>query len=755
MNSRYPDATPEEVEREGVCIICREEMRAWTEGGAAGEGGRAAGTQDQRSRPKKLPCGHVLHFACLRSWLERQQRCPTCRRPVLDEPLNGPGAQNAAARAQANAAGGAGLAFGAQLGPLGFDIGVGGPGFVQNLMDRMNQQQQRPQPQQNQQNQQNQQQQNQQHNQQAQLQAQLQAQIQAHAQNQGLADVGAGGAGYTDLAQQILRTRQLLDREVAMLEMTQQQLRQLRELQAQAAGIPGAGGLQGQQVPATPLAPGATPPAAATNPYLNTGNNLETNLPPRIRTPGMSVYHGGPVLNGSSATAVLPQGMVLPPGWNVVPLTAPRSTATALPITTPGGTMSLRGAESLRSRRGQQMYRERMMDHHARLTPGEEQTSRSSRPALTRATTAPSGLSRPQQNWAAQRTSGPVTGGNLSERLSQEQMERLSPTVQRSVATISRLLQWQLESGSGITVHETLAGLPDETREEILQGWPNRDMAQELAEGARNATRSEPGADMVRSVANIARWLEILPREERIQVVLGFPEGDFRGFIMMHHPGLRAEVTRLSTLLRDINEEITETPTTISPSGVSGMIESISDWTQISPLDETSSREDIERVERETRETVNRRIQVLNDIARIMRNAAGQLEQVSGRRLPSASSAPVNSIDLSRLPTQFNTENQLSLFGERSIFNPSAQEQALNALEQEVVQEEREWRSKQGVAAVESLLGVAEGPTDEKGKGKAKQEVELNDAQEGEASVTPEAQGKAPVKVTVEDADDE
>lgn len=109
-------------------------------------------------------------------------------------------------------------------------------------------------------------------------------------------------------------------------------------------------------------------------------------------------------------------------------------------------------------------------------------------------------------------------------------------------------------------MHETLAGLPDETREEILQGWPNRDMAQELAESARNATHSEPGADVVRSVANIARWLEILPREERIQVVLGFPEGDFRGFIMMHHPGLRVEVTRLSALLRDLNEEITETP---------------------------------------------------------------------------------------------------------------------------------------------------------------------------------------------------
>lgn len=38
---------------------------------------------EQRLRPKKLPCGHILHFGCLRSWLERQQVCPTCRRSVL------------------------------------------------------------------------------------------------------------------------------------------------------------------------------------------------------------------------------------------------------------------------------------------------------------------------------------------------------------------------------------------------------------------------------------------------------------------------------------------------------------------------------------------------------------------------------------------------------------------------------------------------------------------------------------------------
>ncbi|KAH4190873.1 hypothetical protein HBI25_099190 [Parastagonospora nodorum] len=81
MNTRYPDATAEELARENTCIVCREEMRPWTQPDAnAAQAGRR---MDERQRAKKLPCGHILHFSCLRSWLERQQVCPTCRRPVL------------------------------------------------------------------------------------------------------------------------------------------------------------------------------------------------------------------------------------------------------------------------------------------------------------------------------------------------------------------------------------------------------------------------------------------------------------------------------------------------------------------------------------------------------------------------------------------------------------------------------------------------------------------------------------------------
>ncbi|KAL6757438.1 hypothetical protein V8C86DRAFT_3013956 [Haematococcus lacustris] len=66
--NRLPDASQADLERsDGVCIICREEM---ARGGAN----------------KKLMCGHVFHLHCLRSWLERQQNCPTCRGAVFQRP---------------------------------------------------------------------------------------------------------------------------------------------------------------------------------------------------------------------------------------------------------------------------------------------------------------------------------------------------------------------------------------------------------------------------------------------------------------------------------------------------------------------------------------------------------------------------------------------------------------------------------------------------------------------------------------------
>ncbi|KAK0455381.1 uncharacterized protein EV420DRAFT_1765440 [Desarmillaria tabescens] len=85
MDQRYPNATQEELSStDHTCIICREEMTLpQTPTGPAPEG--------PNMTPKKLPCGHIFHFHCLRSWLERQQSCPTCRRTVLE--TNPPGVQ--------------------------------------------------------------------------------------------------------------------------------------------------------------------------------------------------------------------------------------------------------------------------------------------------------------------------------------------------------------------------------------------------------------------------------------------------------------------------------------------------------------------------------------------------------------------------------------------------------------------------------------------------------------------------------------
>ncbi len=74
MNERFPDATEEEMTEEVTdttadgdpadttprrkdCIICREPLLSG----------------------KRLPCGHIFHFQCLRQWLMHQQACPMCR----------------------------------------------------------------------------------------------------------------------------------------------------------------------------------------------------------------------------------------------------------------------------------------------------------------------------------------------------------------------------------------------------------------------------------------------------------------------------------------------------------------------------------------------------------------------------------------------------------------------------------------------------------------------------------------------------
>lgn len=104
MERRFPDATPEDLERaDHVCIVCREEM---------GPGSRA----------KKLDCSHTFHLHCLRSWLERQQNCPICRAPVLATRRET--AQREQPQENGNAGGGGRGREGGAAGP-GVEAGVG------------------------------------------------------------------------------------------------------------------------------------------------------------------------------------------------------------------------------------------------------------------------------------------------------------------------------------------------------------------------------------------------------------------------------------------------------------------------------------------------------------------------------------------------------------------------------------------------------------------------------------------------------
>ncbi|KAK5045805.1 hypothetical protein LTR84_008898 [Exophiala bonariae] len=149
MNERYPDATTDDIGREDVCIICREEMRPYQPPVVEqGQQQPRPNPMAERMRPKKLPCGHVLHFSCLRSWLERQQICPTCRANVVQtnrttnthtgaEPAGGQagGRQGEAGQHQQGARQGPRVY---QFGPLRFGVGaVRGGNMFEELQQQL------------------------------------------------------------------------------------------------------------------------------------------------------------------------------------------------------------------------------------------------------------------------------------------------------------------------------------------------------------------------------------------------------------------------------------------------------------------------------------------------------------------------------------------------------------------------------------------------------------------------------------------
>ncbi|XP_041375159.1 E3 ubiquitin-protein ligase AMFR-like [Gigantopelta aegis] len=65
VEAKFPMAMQEDIEKNADdCAICWERMES----------------------ARKLPCSHLFHNSCLRSWLEQDTSCPTCRMSLSDEP---------------------------------------------------------------------------------------------------------------------------------------------------------------------------------------------------------------------------------------------------------------------------------------------------------------------------------------------------------------------------------------------------------------------------------------------------------------------------------------------------------------------------------------------------------------------------------------------------------------------------------------------------------------------------------------------
>lgn len=320
MNERYPDATAEEVAREDVCIICREEMTSTqppvaAEGEAAPQPAAGAQRVPDRLRPKKLPCGHILHFACLRSWLERQQNCPTCRRPVVaPQRLQGAAADannlpgNVGGAAQPHAVGGNQMPGqpGAQgelprprvyqFGPFRIGFGAVRGDLFQNLHQQIHQ-------------------------------GNAPLQPPANANPPGARQIGFGlGFGRrppaptpvqhpptavgsnADIHAQLQQIEQQIAHEMSSLRAAAEQLRHVTQLQMELDR------LRLQANPQAQTATSATPTAT-----IPTSTSTITSRRQFVSNPGVT-----PLTAGDSR---LPEGLTLPPGWTLLPLHSTESGA--------------------------------------------------------------------------------------------------------------------------------------------------------------------------------------------------------------------------------------------------------------------------------------------------------------------------------------------------------------------------------------------------------------------------------------------
>lgn len=85
LDDKLKTMSPEELsETDNICIVCMDELCADLEHVLQSSDHDKA-IKKGKYKPKRLPCGHVLHLFCLKNWMERSQTCPICRLPVFDE----------------------------------------------------------------------------------------------------------------------------------------------------------------------------------------------------------------------------------------------------------------------------------------------------------------------------------------------------------------------------------------------------------------------------------------------------------------------------------------------------------------------------------------------------------------------------------------------------------------------------------------------------------------------------------------------
>ncbi|OTB05247.1 hypothetical protein M426DRAFT_320064 [Hypoxylon sp. CI-4A] len=303
--SMYPDATEEELGREDTCIICREDMRPWDP---------AAVGAVERFRPKRLPCGHILHFGCLKSWLERQQVCPTCRRPVTIDGTapNGGGQANAPgqpgqgnrgpnAGQPAQGRGGAGNMRVFQFGPIRLGFAQGNAQNIHEMAQRLRLPLDVPNVPQA-----------------PTLPPQAPAPVTTHAGN---------GLGNTmEMQTQIRDISQRISQEMHALQASQAELQILHTMAAELGRLRQ---IQNLPQPAPMAQPGQPDVIAQFGTYQPPAPQHFAAFPPmpqfpmipRASTPTVT-RHGGASYSAAipAGSSELPEGVTIPPGWSLLPL---------------------------------------------------------------------------------------------------------------------------------------------------------------------------------------------------------------------------------------------------------------------------------------------------------------------------------------------------------------------------------------------------------------------------------------------------